>query len=828
MLNFMEIDNNKWITLWNELNLFKFDEFDTKRRMYIIDPPPPFTSGEMHMGQVFWVTYIDSIARYMRMNDYNVLYPLGWDTQGFPTEIKVEKKYGKGIGREEFYRRCVEVATENMKIMKRQMLTIGASFDDKYEYITFTEDYRRKVQLSIIDMFEKSFVYRGKHPVEWCSHCGSGIAREETVELERDSALNYIVFKTDYKDKTIDIATTRPELLHACVAIAINPENKLYRDLIGKNAITPIFNKQVPIIAEESVDLEFGTGAEMICTFGDKNDVILYYKHKLAHISAMDKRGRLLDAEKYTGMKAEEARIAIINDLKLLNIFKKAEPIKQSIKLHDRCNTPIELLSSTQWFMRTKEHAKKIREIADQIKWTPETAKQILYNWTDYIEWDWNISRSRVFGTPIPFWYCNKCEHIIAADKNKLPVNPALIQPEIKKCPKCGSEDISGETDTCDCWIDSSITPLVVAGWPDNMELFKRAFPTTIRILGTEIVRTWAFYTIYRTWALKNDKPFDNLIVHGLVLGTDGREMHKSFGNGVSPDELLKKYSVDNIRLWVTASGRAEKNRPFSYEEINHGKAFITKLYNSALFIKQALAEIKIDDIPSKDMGVFDLWILSRTNEIIKIAREGYESYDLYLATSKIVEFYWHEFCDYYIENVKYRLYSENKDMEGSKKAAAYTLFNVLSNIMKLLAPVMPFTIEEINSMFSNKSIFLERMPKYIEPPSKNDYVINGIIFSSVILNINEPDSIGALLNDIIAEVRKAKASMRIALNKEITAININVAEAYYSAVSSSKTELEGICKAKKVNVSIEHSKGTSKHKPKKGAETGFSVKIEI
>lgn len=811
----MDIDYDKWTALWNELGLHRFNEEDTQKQLYVIDPPPPFTSGELHMGQVYWLVLVDAIARYKRMTGFNVLYPLGWDTQGFPTESKVEKKYGKNIGRDEFYKRCIEIATQNIKIMKTQMLTLGASYDQHYEYITFTDEYRKKVQRSILEMYEKGFVYRGSHPVEWCKSCRSSIAREETVEVERESSLNHIIFKMeDKKLKELEIATTRPELLHACVAIAVNPQDKRYTKYIGKNVILPLFDRTVSVIADESVDIEFGTGAEMICTFGDKNDVIFYYKHKLGFIEAIDKRGMLINSNKYDGIDTTQARIMIIEDLKAAKLFKKEEPVKQSIKVHDRCSTPIELLITTQWFMRTKEHAKRIREIADSINWTPSTTKQILYDWINFIEWDWNISRSRVFGTPIPFWYCSKCGEVIPADKKDLPVNPAVLDAPVKKCKKCGSNEIVGEIDTCDCWIDSSITPMVVAGWLDNNKLFKRAYPVTIRVLGTEIIRTWAFYTIYRNMALQEDKPFENIIAHGLILGTDGKEMHKSLGNGISPDELLKKYSVDNIRLWVALSGSIAKNKVFSYEELNYGKNFINKLYNSSLFVKTSIADIKnIDDIPAKDMGVFDLWILARMNQVIKEVVECYDNYDIYSASTKIINFYWHEFCDYYLENVKYRIHSEDKKMEGSKIAAGFTLKSVIMTALELLAPIMPFAVEQIHSMFEQKSIFLNKFPQHVVQKSKNSYVMNGLIFNSIIPDVEEPEAIGALLNDIISIVRKAKAAQRLALNKEIAAININVADTYYNAIDASKHELMGICKAKKVNI-------------RKGKD--FSVKVEI
>ncbi len=801
----------EWMAYWKESALFVFKEDDEARPLCVIDTPPPFTSGELHMGQAYWVSYVDSIARYMRMSGYNVLYPVGWDTQGFPTEMQVEKKYGKGLGREEFYSKCVDIATANMQAMRRQMLSMGASFDDNHEYVTMSPEYRRKVQLSLLKMHEKGFVYRSNHPVEWCPHCNTSIAREEINDLERESYLNYINFKMG--DASIEIATTRPELMHACVAIAVNPNDSRYKHMIGKKAEVPIFGNKVSVIADDLVEKDFGTGAEMVCTYGDKNDVMMFYKHKLAFIDALDERGMLKNAGKFTGMPSKDAGEAIIKELDGMGLLVKREKTVQTVKTHDRCGTPIELISSVQWFIKTKEYADRIKESSDSITWIPEYAKQRLIDWANYIEWDWSISRNRVFGTPLPFWYCNSCGTIIPPKEEDLPVNPAIEPSKVSKCPKCGSTDIVGEKNTCDVWVDSSITPLVVAGWPDNKKLFEKAYPATFRIQGTDIVRTWAFYTIFRNWALMDSKPFERILVHGMILGTDGKEMHKSLGNGVGPKELIDKYGIDAVRLWVALSGSAGKDKVFRYEDLDYTKSFVNKLYNSALFVKTALAE---DGAPrdlsnaEKHMGVFDVWITNRLNATIKEVRAAYDSMDLYTAMSKLINFYWHEFCDYYLEDVKYRIYDKTGKMKQSASTAAFTLKYVLENSLKMLAPVMPFISEEVFRLLDNStSIFAQSMPEYKERAGKADYVINGVIFANNIVDIDYEDA-GAFLNIIISDVRKAKSGMKLSLNKEISAININVPEAYYSVVAASEAELKGICNAKALKLSKSNDYSTT------------------
>ena len=801
----------KWRKYWKEKKLFRFDDKNERSQWFLIDTPPPFTNGALHMGQVFWVCYIDAIARYKRMKGFNVLYPQGWDAHGFPTEREVEKKYGKGLPRQEFYKRCIEVSRVNIDTMRNSMLKLGATFDDRYDYLTISDDYLAKVQKSVLDMYEKGLVYRAAHPVEWCVNCGTVISREQAEEREEESVLNYLDFSIvapkgkKAKEGSVTIATSRPELLHACVAVAVNPKDKRFKDVIGQKARVPIFGQEVPVIADDAVDKDYGTGAEMVCTFGDKRDINLYYKHKLRLIEATDEKGFLKNAGPFNKVHLRDARGAVLDELKKTGQLKKQEPMKHVIKIHDRCSNPIEFISSMQWFMKTTEHAEKIKQMAQGIKWVPEFTKQRLIDWANFIEWDWAISRNRVFGTPIPFWYCDneKCGNIVPADSKKLPVDPPSQPAPLKECPKCRKGRLIGETLTMDGWVDTSITPMVIAGWPEDKARFKSGFPNAIRIQGTDIIRTWCFYTIYRTWALTGNKPWEGIIAHGMILGLDGREMHKSYGNGMYSDELTQKYPVDAIRLWVALSGGITKDKPFSYQDMEFAKSFVNKFYNTANFVKLALSNGKLPkEEPHKSLNVFDMWILNRLDAVVKEVTANYDSYMLYEALISAVNFYWHEFADFYIENVKHRVYSEDKKMQKSKEAALFTLNHVLNTMTKVLAPVVPFVCEEVNSMFDQKhSVFEGGFPSYSENKDEMDYVINGVVFKSSIVNTN-PENAGIVLNNAIAEVRKQKAQAKIALNKEIASININVPDEYYSTVLTQKEEIALICKARKVSVS--------------------------
>ncbi len=789
----------KWKKYWKEKKTFLFDEKKNLDKVFSIDTPPPFTNGDLHMGQIFWVSYIDSVARYEKMRGYNVLYPQGWDAHGFPTELAVEKKFGRKLSREDFYKKCVELSTENIKKMREQMLQLGSTFDERYEYTTTSTEYLKKTQLSLIDMYEKKMFYRAAHPVMWCTRDVSGISNPEVDEKEEESLLNHIKFKVEGSKDGLIIATSRPEMLHACVAIAVNPNDKRYKKIIGKSVVTPIYGKEVEIIGDEKVDQEFGTGAEMICTFGDKADVEMYLVHKLNLIEAIYEDGKIKNSEKYDGLTLDEARAAIIKDLEKAKVLVKQEKIKHVVKVHDRCGTRVEYINSKQWFIRIKEHSCKIKEIANEIKWYPDFTRQRLYDWANFIEWDWNISRNRIFGAPIPFWSCEKCDFILAAEKKDLPVDTNSKNPKTSKCPECGGRMV-GTKDTCDSWVETSITPLAIAGWPDNKELVKSAFPNSVRIQGTDIIRTWAFSTIFRSYFIGGNKPWENIICHGMILGLDGREMHKRFGNGIYLPDLMPKYSADMVRLWVALSGGIGKDKQFSYAETDFAKSFVIKLFNSANFVKLALEKGKIPkEEPHKYLNVFDLWILSRLNQTVKEVTEAYDEFNLNIAMNKAINFYWHEFADYYIENVKHRVYSEDKKMEHSKEAALFTLRHVLETSLRMFAPVIPFVSEEINSELNKGSIFEQKFPVFAEKAQQNDFVINGLIQTSPIKD--DYENVGALLNNVIAEVRKEKAKNRLALNKEITAININVPDEYYNAVVDSTDELKQILKAHEIKV---------------------------
>ncbi len=768
----------KWVRKWEALGIHEFDA-KSEKPVYSIDSPPPFTSGALHMGHMLSYSYFDFAARYKRTRGNNVYYPQGWDCQGFPTEVKVEQLYGWGkLPRKEFKKKCIEFTEKNIASMKSQMKRMGFSPDWRYEYRTMDRDYHRRVQLSLVEMFEKGEVYHAKHPVLFCTHCRSAIAKAEGEDVERETKLNYVVFESDAGD--LLIATTRPEYLHACVAVFVHPGDERYRHLVGKKAVVPLFGQKVPIMTDVDVDKDFGTGIVMVCTFGDKMDVAWTYRHKLPVVEGMNEQGLLVNAGPYTGLNAAKAREKIIEDLERKGLLKKQEALKQVVKVHDRCDRPTEYILSTQWFIKIKGREKEIIDAAKKMKWIPSFAVQYLIDWTKFIEYDWVISRQRIYGTPLPFWYCGKCGKIFVPDKKKLPVDPAEDKPPVENC-SCGGKVIP-ELSVCDVWVDSSITPLVIGKWPEEKKFFEKVYPSSLRPQGLEIIRTWAFYTIARCLSLTGKPCFKEVLINGSVLGTDGKKMSKSAGNFEDPEVLLTKYSADALRQWAALSGAFAKDRPFSYKDVERGQAFVTKLWNAARFVEKAILDYEPEQ-REMILRIPDKWILSRLARCVEECTEALDKYDYYTTITSIHSFFWREFCDYYLEDVKHRIYQPERFGEASRRGAQFTLGQCLLTLLKTMSPIIVFVSEEIyQQIFAEK----EKKPSLHAcawPVPAKEY-------------INEDaEKTAEILHQIISGARKFKASKHLALNEEISSARISAPEEVLRTIPLIEEDIKAVGK---------------------------------
>jgi valyl-tRNA synthetase len=797
-LNIFDIEK-KWQNKWEEIGTNHFDRRDKKRAAFSIDTPPPYTSGEFHMGLVLNWTYFDIVARFKRMRGYNVYFPQGWDCHGLPVEVEVEKKNNilkTDVPPDQFRKLCMELVTKYVAVMKESIVRLGCSIDWSTEYRTMDPDYWRRTQLSYILLFKKGFVYRGKHPVNWCPRCETAIADAEVNHDTRNAQLHYIKFKLE-SNGFLEIATTRPELIPACVTVAVNPSDERYSEYIGKKVQVPTTRRAVEITTDVMVDPKFGTGVVMICTYGDKADVKSVLEHKLEAIMCIDEKGRMTqNAGKYAGMKVDEARTAILADLKAEGLVNKTEILSQEVGICWRCHTPIEILEKEQWFMKTRILTDGVEKNALEIKWYPDYMKHRLIDWAKSLDWDWVISRQRVFGTPIPIWYCGKCGEIILAEEDWVPIDPRLERPKIQRCLKCGGTEFVPERDVFDTWMDSSITCAVHAGWPDKAD-WRRLFPADMHPSGVDIIRTWAYYLMVRHLALFNEKPYKSCLINGMVLGTDGREMHKSLGNYVASLEVLSKYGADATRQWAAGGGATGSDIPFRWPDVEYGWRFMIKLWNASGFVSNLLKDYEPSGKKKKALQPLDRWILSKLERTIEKVTDALEKCQFNMAIEETRNFAWHVFCDYYIEAVKDRLYKPETYGEEKKRAAQYTLFTVLHRILQLLAPITPHITEEIYQAM------------YAEEKGFSSIHLSSWPTADKRLLDEEAEKQGDLVMAIITGVRREKAEKHLPLNAQVKKLTVYAGEkGTAKTIHECEEDIAGTCKIAKIDILAKKGEG--------------------
>jgi len=800
----------KWQSLWSTWNVYSFDRNDRSRPTYSIDTPPPYPSGEFHMGNALNWCYFDFVARYKRMKGFNVHFPQGWDCHGLPTEVRAEKTYKirkRDVSVQEFKDLCVKLTNEYIAKMKQTMKSIGFSIDWSLEYRTMDPSYYRATQLSFLILHEKGYIYRGEHPVNWCPRCETAIAEAEVTYGERDSEFTYVTFGSG--GNRLLIATTRPELLPACVAVAVNPNDERYKPLIGSEIEVPLIGRKVKILADGDVDKDFGTGVVMICTFGDKTDVRWQKKYGLQLIPLITEDGHISQmGGKYQGLSIGEAKSAIVTDLKSESSITKTEKIRQSIGTCWRCDTPVEIISRTQWFMRTRDMTEEVLKWTHKVNWIPEFSKHRMEDWARSLDWDWVISRQRIFATPIPVWYCKSCSQIIIAEAGWIPVDPRFEPPRLAKCSRCGSSKFVGESDVMDTWMDSSITCPVHAGWPDNEESMMRLFPADLQPNGLDIIRTWDYYLMVKNLALFGKAPYKTVLVNGMVRGADGRMMHKSFGNYVEASEATRKYGADSLRQWAAAGAATGYDLPFSWAEVEYGKKFLTKLWNAARFTLSNLHDFEEGSIKP---GPIDEWILTKLEKLTSSVTEAYENFQFNMALEGIRDFTWHTFCDQYLEAVKHRLYSTDTGAAQRRKAAQHTLHRCLLRIAQLLSPICPHISEEIyqnipGSKIASRSIHLSAWPQV----------------DSNLINEKAEDDGDAILA-IVSEVRRIKSAQRISLKASMKSVQIYADRNYIEPIKGSTEDIASIVHSSMVEV-----RPLEESSPGKEIQDHPGIRIEI
>ena len=744
----------KWRKFWEREKIFKFNP-KTGKNIFSIDTPPPYaSSGHLHVGHALHYTQFEIIARAMRLLGKEVYFSPGFDDNGLPTEKYVEEKLGiskSKTNRTEFRNLCLKESRKVEKDYAENVFKkLGHSYDWNFLYQTISPEAQKVAQTSFLRLIKKGDCYRAEEPVIWCPYHETALAQAEVEDLPRETELNYIDFDVvgREKEKTegkVTIATTRPEFLPACVGVFVNPQDKKNKNLIGKELEVPLFRHKVKIMQDEKVDINFGTGVVMVCTFGDNTDIEWWKKHKLELRTLLNKNGTLNKlAGKYSGLTIENAKEKILEDLKKQGRVKKQEKLQQVVGSCWRCSNPVEYIVTKQWFIKTLKYRKEIIKRGREIKWHPDFMRTRFENWIKGLAWDWIISRQRHYGVPIPVWYCDSCGEILLPDEKELPLDP--LEKE-RKCKKCGKKAIP-DNDVFDTWMTSSNSPEVACRWLENPSLYKKLAPMSLRPQSHDIIRTWAFYTILKSHLLFNRIPWKDVIIGTYVLDSKGKGMHKSKGNVVWADDLIKKYSVDAFRFWV-GSASLGSDLPFNEQELVAGQRFLTKLWNASRFIIMNLKGYKNKKPKLEPM---DLWMLQKISEVLEKARSFYEKYDIAGAKREAENFFWHDFCDNYLEIVKRRIYQGDKQ---ERQSAQYVLYQSLLAVLKIMAPIACFITEEIYQNFFKKF----EKDKSIHISSWHNLSI---------MYDKEIEENGDLFIEILEKVRKFKAEKKVSVKKEI------------------------------------------------------------
>ncbi|MEF8874241.1 MAG: valine--tRNA ligase [Candidatus Thermoplasmatota archaeon] len=749
----------KWMKRWEEMDLYSFDP-DSDRPVYSIDTPPRYASGFLHMGHAKNYLEFEMVARVRRLLGYEVFFPVGYDDNGLPTERYVEDELGmskRDIDREQFIKKCREAAEELEDSMTEMFDRIGMSWDWSTFYQTIDDRSIKTAQRSFVELYKDGKLYRDKEPTIWCPYHSTALAQAEVEEAHRETILNYLYFGSE--EGKLEIATTRPELLPSCVAVFTHPEDERYGHLVGKKAEVPIFGQEVPIMESEEVDPEFGTGLVMVCTFGDNTDVEMWKQYDLPLRISIDEEGRMNEnAGEYQGLKIEEAKEKIIEDLKEDGIIYEQEGLEQNVGVCWRCETPVEFIPTEQWFVETLSYKDKMLELGDKINWYPDYYKHRYEDWVENLKWDWCISRQRYYGVPFPVWYCRDCGEVIVEKIENLPVDPRKDQSSLI-CGRCGSEDMVPEGDVMDTWMTSSLTPQIALRWADDEEYFQDNFPMDMRPQSHDIIRTWAFYTILKSYFHHGSIPWEDVTISGYVYNKEGEGMSSSKGTGVSPDEIIDEYGADCLRYWAAGAGTGE-DIIYREKDVIRGQKILTKLWNASNLVKMHLDGYEEKNhVP--DLPIVDRWILSKTKKVIDECEQHYRDYDISKVREKISNFFKHVYCDNYLEMVKYRLYEGEDVPEEKREAARYTLRTTLLSFLKVFSPIIPYMTEEIYHQMFKRQEGERSIHESTWPDLKEGFIDE------------TAEEVGGAAKDIIAEIRRWKSDNGIPLNQDIGKLRI-------------------------------------------------------
>ena len=761
-------------------------EVDRSKKPFTIVMPPPNVTGQLHMGHALDNTMQDILIRYKRMQGYNALWQPGTDHAAIATEVKVIQKLKEqgidknDIGREEFLKHAWEWKEEYGGRIVNQLKKLGSSADWDRERFTMDEGCSKAVEEVFVKLYNKGYIYKGSRIINWCPVCKTSISDAEVEHVDQDGFFWHINYPiVGEEGRFVEIATTRPETLLGDTAVAVNPEDERYQDLVGKMLKLPLTDREIPVIADSYVDKEFGTGCVKITPAHDPNDFEVGKRHNLPEINIINDDATINElGGKYAGMDRYEARKAMVADLDALGLLVKVVPHTHSVGTHDRCKTTVEPMIKPQWFVKMQEMAKPAVEALkkNELNFVPDRFDKIYLHWLENIR-DWCISRQLWWGHRIPAYYCDECGEVVVA--KEMP----------KVCPKCGCTHFKQDEDTLDTWFSSALWPFSTLGWPDKTEDFDYFYPTDVLVTGYDIIFFWVIRMIFSGYEQMGKAPFHTVLFHGLVRDSQGRKMSKSLGNGIDPLEIIDQYGADALRLTLITGNAPGNDMRFYMERVEASRNFANKVWNASRFIMMNLEKAEVPgEMPKDQLTAADKWILSKVNTLAKEVTENMDKYELGIAVQKVYDFIWEEFCDWYIEMVKPRLYN---DGDTTKSAALWTLKTVLVNALKLLHPYMPFITEEIFCTLQSEeeSIMISRWPEFTEE-----------------WHFAEDEAAVEMIKEAVRGIRNVRTGMNVPPSKKAKVFVVSESENVRNTFENGKVFFATLGSASEVTVQADRS----------------------
>jgi valyl-tRNA synthetase len=809
----------RWMAHWDKEHIYRFNADATRENVFSIDTPPPTVSGILHIGHVYSYTHPDVVARFWRMRGKDVFYPMGWDDNGLPTERRVENFYGVrcdpslpydskyrppekpgkdkvAISRKNFVELCVELTASDEQAFKELWRAIGVSVDWSYEYSTISHEAQAISQRAFLQMLARGEVYSAEAPTLWDIDFRTAVSQAELEDRERPGAYHRIAFDRADSTGTVDVDTTRPEMLASCVALVAHPDDERYRPLLGTLVVTPLFGVEVPILAHELADPEKGTGIAMICTFGDTTDVVWWRELNLPTRALIGRDGRFLPADFFDeswnardaelaqefydrevkGKTVNQARAAVVDGLRSTGaLIGDAREITHAVKFYEKGERPLEIVTSRQWFVRTLEHRNELLARGDEVRWHPDYMRHRYRSWVEGLNVDWNISRQRFFGVPFPAWYPIDengevdIEHLMIANDEDLPVDPSSDVPSGFREDQRGQPGgFVGDPDVMDTWATSSLSPQIAGRW--GTDLFQRVFPMDLRPQAHDIIRTWLFSTVVRSHLQFNSLPFNNTLISGFILDPDRKKMSKSIGNSVTPMPLVEQYGADALRYWA-AGGRPGSDAAFDEGQLKIGRRLGIKILNASKFVLGRLDDEVL--APGEVTEPLDLDLLALVAKLITATTDDFEAYDYARALERTESFFW-SFCDDYVELVKIRAYGDASD--AATRSARATLAITLSVLQRLFAPVMPFVTDEVWHWWHDRSVHASPWPTLFELPN---------------LDVGAAGSTYGPACEVLEAVRRAKSSAKVSQRAEVTSVTVRAPADFLAAIALAQGDIQ-------------------------------------